>query len=178
MLSAPVSLPVSNRRSAGPALLALAFTLCSAACSKTAPETAAQPAAGTSAPEGEQPAGCPAHAKAAARVAGTTEEQETLAYWLGRYSAEQLDAPLLTTDQIAAYNAALGRRPGDNMASQRDLLEPVSRALVVSDMHDRQAYVRERIEAGRYVDEAGAPIAAEKLAAFDAELPQPLAPSL
>lgn len=177
MLSAPVSKPAPNRRPLGSWLLC---ALALAACSKAAPESA-QPAAGTAAPQGEATPGsaaCPAHAKAPGRVIGTTAEQETLAYWLGRYSAEQLDAPLLTEAQIAAYNAALGRRPGDNVASQRDLLEPVDRSLVVNDMHDRLAYVRERIEDGRYVADNGQKLDAPQLAGFSAELPQPLAPSL
>jgi hypothetical protein len=84
----------------------------------------------------------------------------------------------MTEAQIAEYNAALGRRPGDNVASQRDLLEPISRALVAADMHARFSFVRERIEDGRYVDERGATLEDAQLLGFSAELPQPLAPSL
>jgi hypothetical protein len=160
-------------------LLVLTIALSLTACGKNGSHVAEPAAAGTSVPQSEQPKGtCPAHAKAPERVGNTTAEQETLAYWLGRYTPEALDAPLLTSEQITAYNAALGRRPGDNVASQRDLLEPLSRALVVRDMHDRLSYVRERIDDGRYVDGGGARLESAKIAGFTAELPGKLEPSL
>lgn len=172
----PVSRFASTRRCAR--TLAFVLALGAFACSKNAPQTP-EPAAQT-AQDGELPSerACPAHAKAPALVPGTTEEQGTLEYWLGRYSAAQLDEPLLSEQQIAAYNAALGRRPGDNVASQRDLLEPVSRSLVVADMHERLAYVRERIADGRYVDAHGTKLDVADLSGFTSELPAPLAPTL
>jgi hypothetical protein len=147
------------------------------ACAKPEPGSVKGAQAGGSAQVGEA-AACPAHALAPARLPRTLPEHETLAYWLARYTPEALDAPLLSTEQIAGYNAALGRRPSDNMASQRDLLEPIARGELVHDLHDRLSYLRERIEGGRLVDDAGQQPSADALAGFASEVKSELSPTL
>jgi hypothetical protein len=107
---------------------------------------------------------------------GTRPEQLTLAYWLARYSAAELDAPLMSEAQVRAYDLGVGRA-GDDPASQRDLLRMPGPALLQHELRERLGHLRERLSDGRYGDAAGSAMNGAALAAFDAPLP-PLAPEL
>jgi hypothetical protein len=124
-----------------------------------------------------QAGGCPPRAAAPSLLPGTEPKHQTLEYWLSRYPAAELDASLMSQDQIAAYNVAIGRS-GTGSYSQRNLLAAIDEAELGSETRERLGYLRERIDDERYVTSQGQPLAEPKLAAFDAGLPAPLAPSL
>lgn len=148
---------------------ALSAVVLACACASGPEGDAKQP----SAAEGQA---CPARAAAPARLPGTTPEHQRLDYWLARYSAAELDAPLLSTEDIERYQHAVGRA-GDAPYSQRDLLVLPARSQLQHDVKQRLAFLRERLRDGRYLDENGKAVPEAALAAFEAELPE-LAPEL
>ncbi len=107
---------------------------------------------------------------------GTRPEQLLLGYWLGRYSKAELDVPLLTGEQIEAYDRGVGRS-GDQLYSQRDLLQPLPAAELQRDTEQRLRYLRERLADGRYVDREGKALPPAALQAFEAPVPK-AAPAL
>lgn len=113
-------------------------------------------------------AACPARATAPARLPGTDAEHLSLSYWLDRMPPEELDRPLLTTAQIADYNARIGRRHGEEPTAQRDLLTPMPDAVLEQSLQERIAFVAERIHTGEYVKPDGTPVSAEELAGIEA----------
>ncbi|MFZ1862905.1 MAG: NlpC/P60 family protein [Polyangiales bacterium] len=97
-------------------------------------------------------------------------EHETLAYWLSRNeSYGPLDEPLLSANEIQRHNLAL-REPGDSgeLRGQVDLLVPVDRGALRTQVGERLAYLREKLEASELVDENEKPIDASAIALFDA----------
>src|SRR5262245_13880587 len=95
--------------------------LCAALACACAEKKEPQAALDDSASRGPNAATCPPRAPAPKLMPGTRAEQMQLEYWLGRYSAGELDAELMTITDIDAYNRAVGRA-GDQAFSQRDLL--------------------------------------------------------
>ncbi|HMI93436.1 MAG TPA: NlpC/P60 family protein, partial [Polyangiales bacterium] len=162
------------RRAFLPLLAALALGS-GATCDRAQP-AAPNEAAGA---EGDPAAGtrtCPPRAKAPSPIPGTKPELEKLDYWLARQPAAQLDAALLSVEDIAAYNHAVGRA-GDAPYSQRDLSQTPSAARLERELKERLGYLRERIADGRYVARDGKAPSADALAALDQTMPA-LAPEL
>ena len=111
---------------------------------------------------------CPATAPAPDPLPGVRPEHTTLAYWLER-SAElgDLDAPLLTTAQIAMHDRALTRDPDNGLPIDRgSLLHAPDPARLEREVQERLAYMREKIASGEYVDAAGARLVPAASAAF------------
>ena len=160
-------------RTALPALLALVVLLAGATCDRGQRDAHAPGSAA-----GTQPANssarrspdCPERAKAPDPVPGTKPELDRLDYWLARYSAAELDAPLLSSEDIARYDLAFGRS-GDAPYSQRDLLEVPSPQRLQHELIERLGYLRERLADGRYVARDGKAPSADVLAALDQPLP-------
>ena len=85
------------------------------------------------------------------------EEQLSLAYWLERAAQSgDLDEPLLSPAQIGAHDAAVGHGRTDLPFARTALREPPDAALLARELTERLAFMRERVEDGRYVDAAGA----------------------
>jgi hypothetical protein len=151
-------------RSPVPVVLALVLIL--EACA-TSPERG-QAVAGAlavnspSCPEQVAPAGLPP---------GTRSEHMELAYWLERYPSAALDEPLLSPEDIQAYDVAVGRS-GDALYSQRDLLRPLDTARFAREVEERLEYMRVRLHDGRYVPGTRKPLSPTELASFDAALPK------
>lgn len=107
---------------------------------------------------------------------GTQPDQKQLAYWLARYTPAELDAPLLSIEDIERYDHAVGRS-GDAPYSQRDLLVLPTPAQLQHELTQRLAYLRERLVDQRYVDGQGKSVPESVLAPFQQRLPE-LAPEL
>jgi len=152
-------------RARPPALLPLLVGLC--ACGKPAQNGAPGAAAGDKAASAKT--ACPARASSPGLLPGTRQEQLGLQYWLGRYSPTELDEPLLTTQQVEAYDHGVGRA-GSEPSSQRDLLQPWTVEALRAEISERLAYVRERAADGRYVDNSGKAVPKAALEAFDPKL--------
>ena len=116
-------------------------------------------------------AACPEHAAAPEALPGARPEQRTLDYWLGRYDTPALDAPLLTAEEIAAYDARVGRRPGGHLFAQRNLLTRPDRVETERDVWGRLTALRTKLDAAQLVDNNAKPPAADAIAAFATPLP-------
>jgi hypothetical protein len=147
------------------ALLALcASTGCGRGDEAAGPGPGTTPAAGA--------VSCPANAQAPKPVPRTGAEHERLDYWLSRRPAAELDAPLMSVEDIDAYDRGVGH--AGEIYSQRDLSQPVERRRVERDLTERLEYLRERLADGRLVDAEGKK---PDIAALDLPLPA-LAPEL
>lgn len=114
---------------------------------------------------------CAARVPAPDLLPGTKPEQLSLDYWLARYDSAALDAPLLTAEEIEAYNALVGRRPGSHVFGQRDLLVAPDLLETEHDVSERLAFLRTKLGEGEYVVTGGGALPDEALAAFRAPLP-------
>jgi hypothetical protein len=120
---------------------------------------------------------CPGHARASLPLPGVKPEEATLAYWLRRYSPAELDAKLMDADEVAAYNARVGRRLGRQVYSQRDLRVPADGLELATDVRERLAQLRPDLSTGKLVSRTGRPLSDQERAAF-AEPPKLQSPSL
>ena len=135
----------------------------------TPPGQPAQPSASSAGASATNEAGtCPARSSAPELLPGTRPEHATLAYWLARHSAAELDAPLLSAGQIADYNARVGRRPGQHPFAQRSLGELADPVRLRRELSERLAYMRDKLDSGSYVGPDGSALPAPARAAFDA----------
>lgn len=101
----------------------------------------------------EPGAACPAKAKAPARMPRIRPEHETLEYWVGQAAAGPgADAPVMSRAAIERLDA-MQLRPGEG--ARYDLLGPVDAAAVASQIETRFAFLRGKIEEGKYVNADG-----------------------
>ncbi|MDH5670752.1 MAG: C40 family peptidase [Myxococcales bacterium] len=145
--------------------LALIAALCGACSGR---QEAAATRSGGDAARGESQAACPVRREAAQLLPGTRAEHQRLDYWLARYDAAALDRPLLEPVQIEAYNAAVGRRPGQHPFAQRALWPAPPAPLLDREVSDRLRYMRERLDAGQLLRPDGSPLPAPEREVFDA----------
>jgi hypothetical protein len=110
------------------------------------PRDAAQAGAGGS---------CGTHTRAPELLPGVKPEEQSLAYWLARYSPAELDAALIDEAGIAAYNERIGRRQGRANYSQRDLRVPIDSLSLSDSMRERLALLRPDVSAGKLVARDG-----------------------
>jgi hypothetical protein len=98
-----------------------------------------------------------------------SREQETLEYWLARNEGYgSLDEPLLSEEAVRRHDLAL-REPRDGEPiGQADLLAPVDREALTTQVDERLAYMRGRLDAGELVDSKGKPIDSGDIATFEA----------
>ncbi|HEX2678203.1 MAG TPA: NlpC/P60 family protein, partial [Polyangiales bacterium] len=177
------SMQRGTRRAMPPrARAALALVFCFAACSRaTAPKAepeAAAPASPTKAEGAPAPGeSCPARIPAKLPLPGVSAAETTLDYWLARYDASELDAVLLGREDIATYDADIGRRPGREVYSQRDLRVPVDALVLAAELQERLGVMRGELEAKSLVDARGNALDAASLAPFAPSTPV-LAPTL
>jgi hypothetical protein len=144
-------------------------------CAPAGPQGAAgQGAQRAAQPADATPGACPARVEAPAQLPGTRPEQATLEYWLARHDAAELDRPLMDRIAIERYDREIGRRPGHELFSQRDLREPPDARLIADDVSGRLGFLRRQLDAAAYLDARGAALPAQARDAFDAKLPEAL----
>lgn len=135
----------------------------------------AEPAApgATAASEGPPDAGlqaCGPPTDAPSPLPRVRPDEQTLAYWLARTPAAELDRPLMSEAEIAAHDRAIGSGGDDLPFARLALAELPTREIVEREVRERLAFMRERLESGAYVASDGARVAAPTLARF-AEAP-------
>ncbi|HKU38389.1 MAG TPA: NlpC/P60 family protein [Polyangiales bacterium] len=111
-------------------------------------------------------ASCPARTKAPAILPGVQPEELTLEYWLKRYPAAQLDHVLMDDAAIAAYNQRVGRRPGRDSFSQRDLRVPLDPLVLQAELRERLGSLRPDVAGGKLFDAKSQALGEAELAAF------------
>jgi hypothetical protein len=109
---------------------------------------------------------CGAPADAPSPLPRVVEPERTLAYWLARSPDDALDRPLLSAEEIAAHDRAVGFSGEDLPFARLSLAELPAHELVAHEVQERLDYIRERLENGTYVDAAGARIAPAVIARF------------
>lgn len=97
-----------------------------------------------------------------------SEEERTLAYWLARATPAALDRTLLSPEEIAAHDRAVGSSGEDLPFARLSLAELPAHEIVAREVEERLAFIRERLENGTYVDGSGARIAPAVIARFAA----------
>lgn len=142
-------------------VLAVAVLLTHVQCASTPEATRdrAQNAAGAS-------ASCPARVRAQPLLPGVQAEETTLAFWLERYTQPELDAVLMDDAAIAAYNVRVGRRPGRESFSQRDLRVPLDSLVLQAETRERLASLRPDLLNGKLLTSDNRSLADKDLAAF------------
>ena len=148
--------------------LVVAALVLIAACASTPEATRdrAQNAAGAS-------SSCPSRTRATGLLPGVKPEEATLAYWLERYSQPELDQVLMDDAAIAAYNMRVGRRPGRESFSQRDLRVPLDPLVLAAETRERLGSLRPDLLDGKLLASDNRAVADKDLAAFS----EPAAPS-
>ncbi|HKP64648.1 MAG TPA: NlpC/P60 family protein [Polyangiales bacterium] len=122
-------------------------------------------------------ASCPARTKAPAVLPGVQPEEQTLAYWLKRYTPAQLDQVLMDDASIAAYNLRVGRRPGRDSFSQRDLRVPLDPLVLQAELRERLGSLRPDVSSGKLLNPNSQALGEAELAAFS-ETPAAFTPRL
>lgn len=161
---------------AGPGPLAgrwLALAALLGACA-TSPETARDPAEDGA---GHSGGSCPARVAAPSPLPGVEPRELTLDYWLKRYTPAQLDSVLLDAEAIAAYNLGVGRRPGREAFSQRDLRVPLDPLALQGELRERLAQLKPDVAAAKLITGDSKPLDPAELAVF-AEAPAAPEPRL
>lgn len=134
-------------------------------------EVPAPPTSPTPAAPVEPPAApaddCPAEAPAPHPMPRTRLEHELLDYWLARTATvADLDRPLFTREELAAFNARLSRRDVFGASARADLLEPVDPARLADDLNQRLGFLRGKFESAAYVRPDGTAMPAEQIVAL------------
>jgi hypothetical protein len=93
---------------------------------------------------------CPAQAKAGALLPNTEPALETLAYWLGRSTALELDEVLLDREELAVHDAALRQAP-DGALRIVDLRRAPSSDELRRALTERLAGYAKQLTSGQYV---------------------------
>lgn len=113
---------------------------------------------------------CQGHLAATLPVPGVKPEETRLEYWLARYSAAELDRPLLSQADIASYNTRVGRRQEPNDYSQRDLRVPHSQLELEVQLRERLSHQQSELDAGQLVKLDGSALRPDEAAPFRAPL--------
>jgi hypothetical protein len=121
---------------------------------------------------------CPARMRAPALLPGVQSEEATLAYWLKRYTQAELDAVLMDDVAIAAYNLRVGRRPGRDSFSQRDLRVPLDPLVLQAETRERVGSLRPDLLNGKLLTSDNRALSESELAPFSHPAPAMPAPSL
>ncbi len=143
--------------------LAVAATLCLVSlsgCRDERPHVAEGP---------PRPAWCPETRKVDPPLANVSPAHETLEYWLARNEAYgPLDEPLMDSAAVRRHQLALREPRGGEPIGQTDLLAPVDREALQTQLDERLAYMRRRLEADELFDSKGKTIEGVLLAPFGA----------
>lgn len=114
---------------------------------------------------------CPATGRGADPLPRTRPEHEQLDYWLARTAAvADLDRPIFSARELAAFNARVGRRDVFGASARADLLAPIDPARLADDLNVRLGYLRAKFEAGDYVRADGTTMSADTIAGLTPSL--------
>lgn len=120
---------------------------------------------------------CPETRRLEPPLAGVTDEEQTLEYWLVRAeSYGPLDAPLLDSDDVRRHNLALSEPVDGEPLGQSDLRAPPDSEALARQVRERLAYMRDRLENGTLVDGSGDVLSTDAQAAFAEPASLTLAP--
>ena len=142
-------------------VFALALGGCGAGCGGATEGSGGSDTPGEGA-EADRPQSCPSQEPAPDPLPGVRPEHRTLAYWLeqtARYGDP--DQVLMSPAAILAHNRAL--QLGDDPVGPTPLGEGLDEAKVRSEVGERLAYLREKVQSGAYLDEDGDRVDAEWL---------------
>jgi hypothetical protein len=140
------------RTSGTVAVLGLIFA-CSEACGGP-PEGETTANGHTVAANEDRPESCPAQRPAPEPLPNVEPEHRTLAYWLEqseRYGDPE--AVLMSPEAVDAHNQAL--QLGDDPVGPTPLGQPVDAEALRTELDERLAWMREKLEGGEYVDAEG-----------------------
>ena len=98
---------------------------------------------------------CNAHFPASTPLPGVKQEEQTLEYWLARFTKSELETVLMDEASITAYNQRIGRRQGRETYSQRDLRVPVDSLGLNEELRERLAFLRADLTANSLVTRDG-----------------------
>ena len=116
-----------------------------------------------------RPAWCPETRKVDPPLANVSPAHETLEYWLARNEAYgPLDEPLMDAAAVRRHQLALREPREGEPIGQTDLLAPVDREALQTQLDERLAYMSQRLEADELFDSSGKTIGADLLAPFSA----------
>jgi hypothetical protein len=91
----------------------------------------------------------------------------TAEYWIERNEAYgPVDAPLLDVDAIERHRLAMSRPVDGHPLGQEDLAAAIDEEALAAQVNERLAYLRERIDSGELVTDAGDRLGSEPSAAF------------
>ncbi len=117
----------------------------------------------------QRPASCPETRTVEPPLANVSPEHETLEYWLSRSEPYgPLDEPLLSAEGVRRHDLALREPRNGEGVGQVDLLATVDREGLRSQVDERLAYMRQRLEAGELGDSTGKAIGSSEFASFEA----------
>jgi len=128
-----------------------------------------------------RPASCPERVEGTLPLPGVTEAQLKPSYWIDQLNRVGIDgeSPVLDADAIDRYNAAVGRKPGNDDHTQRDLLSPVSVDELKKSLEERLGYMLGRLQKQQLRAAGGEAVSPELLRRFSpTHLPRTLLPSL
>ncbi len=113
----------------------------------------------------QRPASCPEQAAAPQLLPNVSDAHFELAYWLEQQSEYgDIDAPLLSVDEIAAQNRALGE--GLDPIRQPPLRDALPEGWLARQLRERLGFVRERLLSGTYLKPDGERFVESELGAF------------
>ncbi len=124
---------------------------------------------------------CPAKVEGTLPLPGVTEAQLKPSYWIDqlRKAGFDPDAPVLDVAAVDRYNRAVGRKPGNDDHTQRDLLQPVDTIELRKSLDERLGYMLGRLNKHELRDADGEPIDAALSRRFaSSHLPSTLQPTL
>lgn len=100
-----------------------------------------------------RPATCPEVRRVEPPLAHVASEHRTADYWIERQGVYgPADDPLITPEGIARHNLALAQPVDGATIGQVDLLQPIDREVLDSQLAERLTYVQEQVRSGSLVD--------------------------
>lgn len=129
----------------------------------------------------QRPANCPANVEATLPLPGVNEAQLTPSYWIDQLQRAGLEPqkPVLNVAAIERYNDAVGRKPGNDDHTQRNLLMPVNVSELRKSLDERLGYMHKRLSKQELRSANGDAVGAEVLQRFSStHLPATVQPSL
>ncbi|MEM9068415.1 MAG: NlpC/P60 family protein [Myxococcota bacterium] len=113
-----------------------------------------------------RPESCPETVAAPSPLPNVQPSHRELAYWIERQGeAGDVDAPLLTSSEIADHNRALLR--GDEPARQPSLDMVLATDELQAQVSERLAYLREKFESNSYLTREGEPLSEDTRRPFE-----------
>ena len=113
----------------------------------------------------ENKAACEPQQAAPNPLPGVKPEQRTAAYWIERHPSP--DQPLMDESQITRHNLSLQRQIEGEPIGRANLDTAPDSAFIQKQVETRIRYMREKLDAGTYVDVNGGSLQGKELATFE-----------